>query len=278
MLKNTFCHLPGISARRERMLWAAGAHNWEALLAGAGGLSWSWARNLAARLTESQRQLAEGEPGYFSERLPSREHWRLYPEYCHAAAFLDIETTGLTPGADAITTIALYDGRQVQTFVQGENLADFPAALAPYRLLVTYNGKSFDLPFIERAFGLRMTQAHIDLRYLLHGLGYRGGLKGCERQLGIGREELAGIDGYFAVLLWHEFRRTGNEAARATLLAYNVADTVNLATLMVLAYNLKLAETPFASSHRLPLPAAPAGQPQVARETVLGLRRRLLGY
>ena len=278
MLKNTFCHLPGISPHRERQLWAAGAHDWEILLAGARGLVQGWARNLPDRLPESLQQLAAENPCYFSERLPSREHWRLYPEFRHTTAFLDIETTGLTPGADAITTIALYDGRQVRTFVQGENLADFPAALAPYRLLVTYNGKSFDLPFIERSFGIRLTQAHIDLRYLLAGLGYRGGLKGCERQLGIGREELAGVDGYFAVLLWHEYRRTGNQAARATLLAYNVADTVNLATLMALAYNLKLAETPFADSHRLPLPPPPPDLPHVSRDTVLGLRRRLLGF
>lgn len=279
MLEHTFCHLPGISVGRERQLWAAGVHRWEALPAAAeAGLGGAWARRAAAGLAASREQLAAGNLAYFGRQLPAREQWRLYPGAGGTTAYLDIETTGLTRGQDEITTIALFDGVQVQTFVRGENLAAFPAALAPYRLLVTYNGKCFDLPFIEREFGLRLSQAHLDLRYLLQGLGFRGGLKGCERQLGIGREELAGVDGYFAVLLWNEYRRTGNPAARETLLAYNVADTVNLAALAVAACNRKLQATPFAG-RALPPPAAPERLPhRVDRETVLGLRRRLLGW
>ena len=42
-----------------------------------------------------------------------------------------------------------------------------------------------------------------------------------------------------------------------TLLAYNCRDTVNLETLMVMAYNLKLKDTPFREIHDLPLPNAP---------------------
>ena len=66
---------------------------------------------------------------------------------------------------------------------------------------MTYNGKSFDIPFIESHFGAKLTHAHIDLRYILASLGYRGGLKGCEKQLGIDRGDLKNVDGYFAVLL-----------------------------------------------------------------------------
>ena len=42
-----------------------------------------------------------------------------------------------------------------------------------------------------------------------------------------------------------------------TLLAYNVEDVVNLETLMVHAYNMKLRETPFAETHAIALPARP---------------------
>ena len=59
------------------------------------------------------------------------------------------------------------------------------------------------------------------------------------------RGALKDIDGFFAVLLWDEYQRTGNQKALDTLLAYNVQDTINLETLMVTAYNMKLRETPF---------------------------------
>ncbi len=41
-----------------------------------------------------------------------------------------------------------------------------------------------------------------------------------------------------------------------TLLAYNMADTVNLETLMVQAFNMKVSETPF-HKLRIPLPRPP---------------------
>lgn len=276
MLQRTFCHLPGISPAREQQLWAAGFHSWSDLAAATPvpGLR----RQAAVALEESCTRFAAGDSGYFGRLLPAREQWRLLPEYPEATAYLDIETTGLSRGADAVTTIALCDGQTVRTFVQGENLDDFPAAVAPFKLLVTYNGKCFDLPFLEASFGMRFDQAHLDLRYVLHSLGLRGGLKGCERQLGIGRNELAGIDGFFAVLLWQEYCRSGNRQALETLLAYNVADTVNLVTLAVHAYNRKLAATPFAASARLPLPSLPPLPHVVAEGTVLALRRRLCGW
>ena len=74
---------------------------------------------------------------------------------------------------------------------------------------------------------------------------------------GIYRGELDGVDEYFAVMLWNEYLRNKNPKALETLLAYNIQDVVNLETLMVLAYNLKLKETPFMESHLLESPSAP---------------------
>ena len=97
-----------------------------------------------------------------------------------------------------------------------------------------------------------MAQGQIDLRYILSGLGFTGGLKGCEIKAGIDRGELAGLDGYDAVLLWNDYAKTGNQKALETLLAYNMYDVVNLETLMVMAYNLKLKDTPFSGTKLLP--------------------------
>ena len=52
-------------------------------------------------------------------------------------------------------------------------------------------------------------------------------------------------------------RRNNNNKALETLLAYNIQDVVNLETLMVLSYNLKLRETPFNETHQLDLASSP---------------------
>ena len=70
------------------------------------------------------------------------------------------------------------------------------------------------------------------------------------------RDGVKEVDGFMAVLLWNEYR-TGNEKALETLLAYNIADAVNLEVLSVKAYNLYLKNTPFAKQLRLELPNSP---------------------
>ena len=175
----------------------------------------------------------------------------------HNVAYFDIETTGLSSLEDYITTIVLYDGETLQHYVQDDNLWEFNEAVDRYQLIVSYNGKSFDAPFVRNYLGGTVRQPHIDLRHVLEGLGLRGGLKGCERQLGIARPGVEEIDGYFAVLLWFDYYRNGNQRALETLLAYNAMDVVNLELLMVMAYNLLIQETPFASSHTLQVPLQP---------------------
>ena len=172
-------------------------------------------------------------------------------------AYLDIETTGLESWQNEITTIALYDGETIFTYVNGRNLDDFKENIMKHQVIITYNGKCFDIPFIKSYLGISLNQVHIDLRYLLASLGFKGGLKGCERQLGIDRNELADIDGYFAVLLWDDYVRNNNQKALETLLAYNIQDVVNLEALMVISYNLKLRKMLFHHSHQLSSPAQP---------------------
>ncbi len=258
MLINTFCHLPRITVGSERRIWEAGLHSWNAL-DGATELPLPRLSLDAMRrqLDDSFRHLHAVNPHYFAASLPSTLHWRLFPEFREQMAYLDIETTGLTPGQNAITTIALYDGRQILTYVQGQNLKNFAQDIRNYKVLVTYNGKCFDVPFIERSLGVRLDHVHLDLRYILRSLGYRGGLKGCERQMGVRRPGVEEVDGYFAVLLWQDYKRRKDERALETLLCYNIHDVVNLETLLVMAYNLKIKTSPFEQSHWQVMPTAP---------------------
>jgi uncharacterized protein YprB with RNaseH-like and TPR domain len=208
-------------------------------------------------LEESKRHLVNRNPSYFSKLRPSNQCWRLLPEFRESTVYLDIETTGLDRYFNDITTIALYNGEFIQTYVQGQNLEDFIEDIQKYKVIVSYNGKSFDIPFIEHFFNIRLDKAHIDLRYVLYSLGFRGGLKGCERQMGMNRGDLSDIDGFFAVLLWDEYQRTGDQRALETLLAYNIQDTITLENLMVTAYNMKLKETPFYDTHLIEDPILP---------------------
>jgi uncharacterized protein YprB with RNaseH-like and TPR domain len=257
MLRHTFCHLPGIDLLREARLWRAGVFTWEDLWHVSPQLRQELAPDWQMYLAESMNEYAAGNVLYFAERLRSSCRWRLFADFRQQCAYFDIETTGLS-ARDQITTAALYDGRQIRTYIAGQNLEALAADLTQYPLLVTYNGTHFDLPFVQRHFGRRLWQAHVDLRYVLSGLNLRGGQKRCEAQLGIGRQGLEEVSGWTAVLLWEEYRRRGDPAALQTLLAYNVQDVLNLEQLLAAAYNRGLAHTPFADRLRLPPPATPA--------------------
>jgi uncharacterized protein YprB with RNaseH-like and TPR domain len=278
VLRQTFCHVPGIGLKAEERLWASGAVSWDRIEPAAAALGARRRERLVQHLEESQQHLAGRNSGFFAETLPASEHWRLYPEFRDSVAYVDIETTGLGGAGDQITTIALYDGRSIRHYVQGHNLAEFARDIREYRLLVTYNGKCFDLPMLRASFGLELDQPHIDLRYVLASLGYKGGLKGCERRLGLDRGDLANVDGFFAVLLWREYRTRGSAQALETLLAYNIRDVVNLEALLVKAYNLKAAQTPFGPAVALPLPPPPQEPFQAHAPTIQKLMRHYAPY
>jgi len=246
MLQNTFIHIQSIGAITEQRLWESGLRDWDAFTDDISiPLSGKRKYLLQKGIEESRQHLYQNNPVYFSKCLPANQSWRFFPEFRDSIAYLDIETTGLDRHYHSITTIALYDGHEIKTYVQGQNLDDFIDEIYKYKVIVTYNGKSFDIPFIESFFNIRLNHAQIDLRYVLYSLGYRGGLKRVEGQLGTDRGNLRDVDGFFAVLLWDEYLKTKTRQVLETLLAYNVQDTITLENLMVTAYNMKLKETPF---------------------------------
>jgi uncharacterized protein len=250
MLRHTFQHIPGLGERRERELWRRGIRTWEELLANpvTSGLPAALLADAQAIVQLSLEALRQGNIYFFAQLLPSREHWRLYSEFQGVTAYLDIETGMLSSGRQGITVIGVFDGVEFRSFVRGQNLHLFEEHLRRYHLLVTFNGKSFDLPVIQRDLGIPIYQAQIDLRVLLHRLGYHGGLKRIEREWGIVREdEVAGLNGYDAVLLWERYRR-GDREAMERLLAYNRADVVNLEVLLQRGYALACERT-WAQAH-----------------------------
>jgi len=260
LLRNSFIHIPGVGPSTERWLWEQGLHTWrDCLTREASRLcGYQMASTLREYARESEISLRNGNAAYFDRLLPKSETWRMYSDFRDSAVFVDVEMTG-TPGQREITVIGLFDGRRVKSFVKGKNLPDFRNEIKKYVLLVTYNGSQTDVPMLCSAFGnIFARMAHIDLQYPLQRLGYVGGLKTIQEQLGFRRDGwLSSLDGRSAVWLWEEYQK-GNKHALSTLLRYNLEDAVVLQSLAEAVYN--------ESSSNLPVPVrklVPGKIPQV---------------
>ena len=98
----------------------------------------------------------------------------------------------------------------------------------------------------------RLDQAHIDLRFVMASLGYKGGLKSVESRLGLHRDPaIQGVDGFEAVRLWHRYRR-GDESALERLILYNLTDVANLVELADAGVRLKRQQMAFPGEIVLP--------------------------
>lgn len=238
MLNNTYIHIPGIGAATEHAIWKRGIKNWEDFLSSHSIVKTARKkkRMLLSWVEESIEQLSCANHVFFARRLRQCHHWRAYRHFREETAYVDIETTGLSPGYADITIIGIYNGKETKTFVKGFNLEDANAELAGYKQLITFNGARFDLPFIEQEFPGFFNHLHIDLMYPLKKIGYCGGLKNVELSLGIKRsEETANLNGFDAVRLWRRYER-GDDEALELLIRYNREDVENLEKIMQIVH------------------------------------------
>jgi uncharacterized protein len=255
VLRSTFLHLPGVGWATEAQLWRAGVRDWAELrrMADLPGVPADQRGAIDRMLDESEDALRQRNAEWFVRRLPQSERWRMFPEFRDLTAFLDIETTALSPQEGIVTVVGVHGGGSTRAFIAYDDLEELPAYLQKFRLVVTFNGILFDLPFLEARFPfIRFPPAHIDLRFLLRRLGITGGLKRIEKELGLGdRSGVEGIAGIDAVRLWEEARR-GVPGSLAKLVEYNRADAVNLEPL------LEFAVTELSRRLLPPVPLAPA--------------------
>lgn len=238
MLNNTYIHIQGIGKVTEHGIWRCGIKSWEDYLGNQSAIKIAKNRErlLLSGIEESIEQLSCGNHIFFVRRLAPCHHWRAYRHFRGKTAYLDIETTGLSPQYDRVTIIGIYNGKETKTYIQGIDLHEALLEIAKYKQLITFNGARFDMPFIEHEFPGAFNHLHIDLMYPLKRLGYCGGLKKIECALGLERSgETAGLTGFDAVRLWNRYER-GDDEALEVLIKYNEEDVENLEKLIEMTY------------------------------------------
>lgn len=235
MLKNSYVHIPKIGISTEIKLWENDILSWDDFLNnGPRVIPPEKIETIRHHLLLSKKALEENNLNFF-ETIPKTEHWRLFPY--SKTCYLDIETTGLSPSRNKVTVVGISDGKKGQVFIRGKDFEKIKQALEGYDMIVTFNGASFDIPFLAHNMPeLKFPKYHVDLRHFLRKLGYSGGLKRIEKEFGINRaEEVAEVDGYEAVRLWKKYER-GCEESLKTLIQYNLEDVENLKILMERGY------------------------------------------
>ncbi len=234
MIQGCFQHLRGIGPKTASLLRENGILTWYDCIAREASIPFNGKRRsgFVDEIRKSINCLEAGDIAFFTSSLPTSEQWRILAMYLHSATFIDLETTGLSWNYSHASVIAAYHRGKLYSFVYGENMDDFLDLADEAELLVTFNGNSFDIPFIERTFNIpSLACPHVDLRWIAWHRGYRGGLKSIERQLGIRRPpRIDGIDGFEAVNLFYRWQQ-GDTESRDLLISYCQADV--LATRMV---------------------------------------------
>ena len=249
-LVNSFTFIKGIGVKTETKLKELGINSWDDVLKKKcpelfPKQKWYALWNGVNSAIEALNIL---DVSQLTHLIPKIQHWKMIPKFIDRIAYLDIETTGLSPQYSHITTIAVYDGTRIHDFVRGENLDEFPPFISKFPAITTFYGKAFDIPFIKKEMGIEFDQIHFDVCFLLRKLKIKGGLKRIEKKFGISRGGLEDLDGYSAVLLWNKFKKTKKKKYLETLLAYNNEDVINLEFLLYQAYNLLIKkELPFTS-------------------------------
>jgi len=166
-------------------------------------------------------------------------------------AFLDTETTGLAGGSGTCAFLVgigriTPQGFRVRQFFMRDyceeaSLLDAVARhLAPFRILITYNGRSFDQPLLETRYRLNRSHPpfgkleHLDLLYgarRLWKLRYEScRLVDLENQV-LGFERQGDVPGALIPYLYFEYLRTHRAARLLPVFHHNATDILTLACL-----------------------------------------------
>ncbi|MFN8475216.1 MAG: ribonuclease H-like domain-containing protein [Anaerolineae bacterium] len=168
------------------------------------------------------------------------------------AVFLDVETTGLSGGTGTfafLVGIGTFEGdtfRVRQFFMRDPGaepslLHALSEAVAGYDAVVTFNGRSFDMPLLTTRFRLQRRRApladapHLDLLLPARRL-WRARLGSCslgslERGI-LGVERVDDVPGMIIPYLYFDYVRTGRVERLERVFYHNALDIVTMAALL----------------------------------------------
>jgi len=189
----------------------------------------------------------------------------LSPHLCDRLWFLDLETTGLAGGAGTQAFLVgcatiTRDGISARQFLlpgyehEPTLLADVAAWATNRGAIVTFNGKSFDVPLIETRYLFHRVpfplegMPHVDMlhpaRRLWRARGTMDGTVDASCSLGTLERLLAGVHrvgdvpGFEIPARYFQFVRDGNARPLEAVLEHNRLDLISLALVMARAITL----------------------------------------
>lgn len=169
------------------------------------------------------------------------------------ALYVDTETTGLSGGAGTVpflVGLGFYDEAEGRFMVEqlllkglGDEapiLEHLRARLEAASMIVTFNGKAFDLPLLRtRAVLNRLPPfrepPHLDLLHLARRL-HKHRLTSCSLQSLegeiLGRQRVGDVAGEDIAAIYHHYLRSGDEACLAPIVEHNSLDVVSMFALV----------------------------------------------
>ncbi len=164
---------------------------------------------------------------------------------------LDIETTGLDPSRHKFILGGLcsFESRRMsQVFAQSRReesdaLKRFINELSDLDMVVTYNGRHFDIPFIERRFAeffgekpsmpynldlYLVLNRHSPIKKFVPNLKQ----KTIENYMGLWQSRTDEISGAESVELYNAYEKTGREDLESKILLHNSDDVIQLTRLL----------------------------------------------
>lgn len=247
MIEHTFQMLPSVGAKKEKALWESDILSWDDFLSADSidCVKPALKERSDPIVMQAAELLKDDDSFALADLIPKSEHWRMFDHFKDDAAYLDIETDGLSRDA-LVTVVTVHRKDRTYTLTEGFDLdpESLSKALKGSKILVTYNGSCFDVPVLRNSFPeVDLDIPQYDLRFASRKVGFKGGLKPLEIELGIHRsEDILDVDGAMAVHLWHQWKRNGDEDALNILQEYNRADTVNLEYIAGVIYGKLVTE------------------------------------
>ncbi len=227
----------------------------------------------------------------YDEELYSGSAFKFYFDKLKIGV-LDIETTGLNPARNKFILGGLLDmeSRTLHQYFaetrseEEDALRSFSTCIAELDMVITYNGRHFDMPFINRrmkTFAMGSCSPYnLDIYLILNGHSpikkFLPNLKqkSVENYMGLWQTRTDEISGLESVELYNRYEKSGDEDLARKILLHNSDDVVQLTRTLTVLGKADLHKAMF----HLGFPAGPLTVEKIRMDsdsmTVTGTQRR----